>query len=206
MKHGCAKRSGKERLYGVWLRIKARCLYPNATGYKDYGGRGIGICEEWKNSYESFRAWALSNGYDPNAPYGKCMIERIDVNKDYCPENCKWVDRTEQANNTRRNHFITFQGETLTISQWGEKLGIDKKKLWERIYLYEMPPEKALSTEKNLGETYLEYNNEVHNLKEWSIITGIHVQTLSSRLHKLHWSIEKTLTTPSKKQKARKKC
>ena len=69
-----------------------------------------------------------------------------------------------------------------------------------------MPPEKALSTEKNLGETYLEYNNEVHNLKEWSIITGIHVQTLSSRLHKLHWSIEKTLTTPSKKQKARKKC
>ena len=69
-----------------------------------------------------------------------------------------------------------------------------------------MPPEKALSTEQNLGETYLEYNNEVHNLKEWSIITGIHVQTLSSRLHKLHWSIEKTLTTPSNSKKARKKC
>ena len=134
------------------------------------------------------------------------MIERIDVDKDYCPENCKWADKTEQANNTRRNHFVTFQGETLTISQWGEKLGIDKKKLWERIYLHKMPPEKALSTEKNLDETYLEYNNEVHNLKQGSIIIGIHGQTLSSRLHKLNWSIEKTLTTPSKKQKTRKKC
>ena len=80
MKHGCAKRSGRESLYGVWLGIKARCLYPNATGYKYYGGRGIGICEEWKNSYESFRAWALSNGYDPNAPYGKCIIALKIVN------------------------------------------------------------------------------------------------------------------------------
>ena len=120
MKHGCAKRSSKERLYGVWLGIKARCLYPNATGYKDYGGRGVGICEEWKNSYESFRAWALSNGYDPNAPYGKCMIERIDVNKDYCPENCHWIPQIDNSKYKATTHLYTAHKEIHTGREWAK--------------------------------------------------------------------------------------
>lgn len=88
----------------------------------------------------------------------------------------------------------------MTIAQWSQELNIDQDKLWSRIHEYNMPIEKAFSTNDNLDETFLEFNGEKHNLKEWSKITGIHAQTLSSRIHKLKWSVEKTLTTPSKKR------
>ena len=200
MKHGGATRKNKERLYSVWYGIKVRCTQPSATGYKDYGGRGIKMCQKWMESYDEFRTWAYSNGYNPEAPYGECTIERKDHNGDYCPENCCWANKKEQANNTRRNHYVTYHGRTMTIAQWSEELNIDQDKLWSRIYEYNMPVARAFSTNENLDETYLEYNGERHNLKEWSQITGIHVQTLSSRIHKLKWSVEKTLTTPSRKR------
>lgn len=157
--------------------------------------------QKWIKSYKEFRDWAYSNGYDSEAPYGECTIERKDCDEDYCPENCYWTNKKAQANNTRRNRYITYSGKTMTISQWAEELNIDKDKLWTRICMYNMPVEKAFSTKDNLDETYLEYNGEKHNLKEWSQITGIHVQTLSSRIHKLKWSTEDTLSIPPKKRR-----
>lgn len=89
------------RLYHIWRGMIARCKYPSQDSYHLYGGRGISVCEEWRNNFVSFYNWAIDNGYDPEAPFGKCTIDRIDVNGNYEPTNCRWVDMGIQAKNKR---------------------------------------------------------------------------------------------------------
>ena len=99
-KHG---KSRKSRLYNVWVGMRQRCNDKNHKSYKNYGGRGIRVCEEW-DDFESFEAWALDNGYDKDAPYGECTLDRIDVNGNYEPSNCRWVDAATQARNKRKKN------------------------------------------------------------------------------------------------------
>lgn len=91
-----------ERLFGVWSGMMTRCYNPHSTSYQRYGGRGIEICEEW-HSYQAFKEWALASGYDADAPFGRCTIERIDNNGGYCPENCRFVDLAAQSKNKTRS-------------------------------------------------------------------------------------------------------
>lgn len=111
-----------ERLYWVWWNIVKRCEREYDKDYKYYGGRGIKLCKEW-HDFKTFRKWAYENGYDPNAPYSKCTIDRIDTEKGYCPENCKFVDMREQVRHTRRNHLITHDGKTMCLKDWADYLG-----------------------------------------------------------------------------------
>lgn len=102
------RKHGKKgtRLYVVWKTMKQRCYNTNHIHYKYYGGRGIKICDEWRDDFQAFYDWAMTNGYDDEAMYGKCTIDRINNDGDYCPSNCRWVDMATQNRNKRNVGFI----------------------------------------------------------------------------------------------------
>ena len=92
----------ESRLYKVWKYMRRRCNNPNCNEYKYYGAKGVKVCEEWSD-YRNFKKWAIENGYDENAPFGKCTIDRINPYGDYEPDNCRWVDMKIQCLNKRDN-------------------------------------------------------------------------------------------------------
>lgn len=122
----------KERLYSVWRDMINRCKNENERLYKDYGGRGITICDEWMD-YAAFRDWAIKAGYDESAKRGSCTIDRIDVNGNYEPSNCRWANQKIQQNNKRNNRFITYNGVTKTMTEWAEEVGIGDTTLANRL-------------------------------------------------------------------------
>ena len=89
----------RSRLYGVWSGMRQRCCNPSSPRYFQYGGRGILICDEWLHDFQAFYDWAMANGYDENAPRGQCTIDRIDNDKGYSPDNCRWVSMKVQRHN-----------------------------------------------------------------------------------------------------------
>ena len=144
-KHGLSE----TRIYNIWSKMKARCNCPTEQRYYSYGGHGIKIFEEWNNDFMSFYNWAINNGYSDDL-----TIDRINVDGDYEPSNCRWVNMKVQQNNRRNN-------------------------------------------------VYLEYNGEIHTAAEWSKITNIKADTITSRLRK-GWTIERTLTQPVRLSDAQK--
>ena len=108
--------------------MKRRCNCSSYDGYKHYGGRGIAVCEEWKNNFQAFYEWSMANGYTD-----ELTIDRIDVNGNYEPSNCRWVTRKVQSNNTRVNHFVTLNGCTKTLAEWAEEYGIKQDTMYHRL-------------------------------------------------------------------------
>lgn len=140
LKHGGCVNGELEGIYKTWQSMKKRCYEKSSNRYKEYGARGIKICDEWKD-YSTFREWALKNGYKKGL-----TIDRIDVNGNYCPENCRWATYKEQANNTRRNAYITAFGKTMTASQWEEETGIKQGTILSRIKVLRWSATEALTT------------------------------------------------------------
>lgn len=116
------------RLYRIWWGMRERCYKSNKAEYKHYGGRGITICDEWLEDFMNFYNWAMANGYED-----RLSIDRIDVNGNYCPENCRWATQKEQCNNTRQNRFLRFNGETHTVKEWADIVGINVVTLRSRL-------------------------------------------------------------------------
>ena len=118
----------RTRLYTIWRAIIERCYNPQHKHYKNYGGRGIAICEEWLNDTQAFFKWAIESGYREDL-----TIDRIDANGNYEPSNCRWATRKEQANNRRGNHLVTYNGKIQTIAQLADEIGMDSNVLRARI-------------------------------------------------------------------------
>lgn len=126
------------RLYGIYRHIKERCYNPNCKDYKYYGSCGIVMCEEWATNFMNFYNWAMANGYQDDL-----TIDRIDVNGNYEPNNCRWATKKEQSINRRNIHLITFNDKTQTLTDWAKDLNINFNTLYQRIITNKWDTEKA---------------------------------------------------------------
>lgn len=143
-KNGITCHNGKQfRIYRIYSAMKKRVFNPHHKQYKDYGGRGITICDEWlgDNGFVNFRNWSFSNGYDDTL-----TIDRIDNDGNYEPNNCRWITRKEQNNNRRNTKHVTYNGETKTLTEWANIFNIDSINLYNRIFAKGWDIERALLT------------------------------------------------------------
>ena len=138
--HGDTPTGEHKRLWEIWQGMKQRTSNLNNKSYARYGGRGISVCKEWRESYTNFRDWAFNNGYSDNL-----TIERIDVNGDYCPENCRWADAKMQGQNKRNNIVVEINGESHILSEWCRILGVKRGTIKTRIYRQGLTPYEALT-------------------------------------------------------------
>ena len=132
-RNGCNNPNYKDgrkntRLYRVYSGMKSRCYNSNTPMYKYYGGRGITVCEEWKNDFKAFYEWAMNNGYSD-----KLTIDRIDNNGNYEPSNCRWVDMKTQSHNTSHNHIVKLNGVEHSLTEWAEIYNINIKTIRDRL-------------------------------------------------------------------------
>ena len=182
------------RLFIVWEGMKRRCNAKKGINYKNYGKRGIKVCDEWQE-FQPFYDWAMANGYDENAKRGQCTIDRIDNNKGYSPDNCRWVNQTVQARNTRKNRLITYNNETHCISEWAEIFNISPNVLYTRIFINKWDIERAL-TQSTERRKMITYKDETKSLKEWAEILKINFDTLHGRIFDFGWTVEEAFTIP----------
>ena len=135
------------RLYGIWSDMRLRCYDEKNIAYHRYGGRGITICNEWKNDVKAFYDWATANGYKDSL-----TIDRIDNDGNYCPENCRWATVKEQASNRRSNILVTHNGKTQTMKKWANEVGTPYKVVWARMQKLGWSAERALTDPVKKGK------------------------------------------------------
>lgn len=154
------------RINDIYRHIKGRCYNAqDKEHYKLYGGRGIKMCDEWKNDFMAFYNWAMANGYNDTL-----TIDRIDVDGNYEPSNCRWVNRKKQANNRRSNVYITHNNQTKTVSEWADYIHMDYLTFWRRI-CKGMTIEKIINLPKRQPtRKIIQYDLNGNFIKEWDMI------------------------------------
>ncbi len=183
MKHGYTKRGAYPREYKAWVDVKQRCYNPKATRYEDWGGRGITVCDRWK---DNFIAFLEDMG---TCPPNMSLDRYPNQNGNYEPGNCRWATTQEQARNKRNNHLLTYKGETKTMSEWAEVLNIKYPALSQRVNRLKWPVEKALDKQK----PQLTHKGETKTLAEWAKALNIKYATLYKRLTISGWTVEEAL-------------
>ena len=171
----------KARLSRILSSMITRCYNPKHKFYKNYGGKGITICDEWtcEKGLDNFYDWAISNGYyyeKEKCGYSKLSIDRIDNDKGYSPDNCRWATRYEQNNNRKNSIIVEYNGEKDTLKNFCKKLGLDYHAVFLRIYRRKWTVEKALSIPIN-KDYQITYNGTTKTPTEWANIYGIHNQS-----------------------------
>ena len=142
-----------EKLYSVWKNMKERCYKKDSDRYYTYGARGIRVCDEWIDKFRLFAKWAVANGWRRDL-----SIERVNLNGNYCPENCTFITMAEQARNRTSNVLITYNEETHCVVEWCEILGLkNPKTVYRRIYAGYTDPEIIL------------YNGDLRDLRRSSV-------------------------------------
>lgn len=136
-RHGLSR----TKLEKAYFHMLDRCYKPNSDSYANYGGRGIEVCEEWRNDNKAFYEWSMSNGYVEGL-----SLDRIDPNGNYCPNNCRWVTNKVQQNNRRNNISVEIDGVRHTVAEWSEIYGISRYAIYTRIKRLGWDAEKAITT------------------------------------------------------------
>ncbi len=197
----CRKCSGISRrthgrtpwdVYKIWICMRQRCLNPDHKNWKNYGGRGITVCESWA-AFERFR-----DDMGPR-PSKKYSLERINNNAGYSPENCRWATRKEQNRNTRFNRFVKIGDDVKTLAEWVEISGLNKSTLVNRLESG-WEAEKVLSPQIRKHDLVC-FKGETKSITEWANEYGILRSTVYSRLSR-GYSFEEALTTPAQKKNA----
>ena len=145
---------GNTSLYNRWVGMKGRCYNSNNKKYKNYGARGIQVCGEWLDSFENFYSWAIQNGYND-----RLTLDRIDVNRDYEPNNCRWVDMITQENNRTNNRIVHYNGNEYTLFDLSQISKVGYKTLHQRIYQYNWDIDKAVTTPSRIKNKNTTKNN-----------------------------------------------
>jgi hypothetical protein len=182
--HSTTHGMSKTRTFAIWAEMRARCNNPNRARWADYGGRGIKVSDRW-DKFENFYA-------DMGDAPDRMSIDRIDVNGDYCPANCRWATPKEQANNRRNNVFLTWQNKTQTIAQWSEETGVPAYAISHRL-------SKSLTLDDVFApveDKKIMFHGENKTLSKWARSMGISQAGLWNRIYKLGWSPERALTAP----------
>ena len=188
------------RVYKTWESMKSRCYNKNDNKYDKYGGRGIKVCDEWlgKNGAKNFAEWAYANGFDENKHQKEQSIDRIDVNGNYEPSNCRFTNAKIQANNRTNTIFIEYKGKTQSLQEWADELKISEATIRWRLskgYSTERALTDKVKKVSNTKKKYLTYKGKTKTISEWAKYLEISPGILYSRIRR-GWTTERTLETP----------
>lgn len=187
--HGDAKKSGATSEYGIWQSMRNRCHLPTACAYKDYGARGIVVCDRWRHDYAAFLA---DMGRRPSS---KHQLDRINNDGPYSPENCRWATAKVNTNNTRANVRVFWNGKTKTVAEWADELGVPRRLIAARLRKGWSPDEAFTLKPEERSAAYYEANGTRRRLHEWASVSGVKECTILARL-KRGWSVERAVSAP----------
>jgi hypothetical protein len=183
-------------LYGVYNGIKYRCYDSDSNSYKNYGGRGIEMCDDWLLDFKKFFDWAIANGWRKGL-----LLDRKDNNKGYNPDNCRYVTMRESNENRRNTLYAEYNGEKKLLKEWAIILGKDYGWLRKQIFVKNNPVSEVFGKEvkKHRSNHDIQIGNKSKTLTEWCACYDINLKAVWNRINNLGWDIKTALITPIKK-------